>query len=121
MQVEGYPNMFMILGPHTARGNIPRNIEEVVEWQTGLIKHMRENGLTRAEPRPEAVGPWIDKVNEASANLLMTKIPSWQTGVNRNVEGRQVPRVLGYNGGAVRYRRMIEKQAAEGYPEFLFG
>jgi hypothetical protein len=51
----------------------------------------------------------------------MTKIPSWQTGVNRNVEGRQVPRVLGYNGGAVRYRRMIEKQATEGYPEFLFG
>ena len=121
MQVEGYPNMFMILGPHTARGNIPRNIEEVVEWQTGLIKHMRDNGLRRAEPRPEAVGPWIDKVNEASANLLMSKIPSWQTGVNRNVEGRQTPRVLGYNGGAVRYRRMIEKQATDGYPEFLFG
>ena len=68
----------------------------------------------------EAVDPWIDKVNEASANLLMSKIPSWQTGVNRNVEGRQVPRVLGYNGGAVRYRRMIAKQVAEGYPEFLF-
>ena len=120
MQVEGYPNMFMILGPHTARGNIPRNIEEVVEWQTGLIKHMRDHGLTRAEPRPEAVEPWIDKVNQASANLLSSKIPSWQTGVNRNVEGRGTPRVLGYNGGAVRYRRIIEKQAAEGYPEFLF-
>ncbi|MDA1311474.1 MAG: NAD(P)/FAD-dependent oxidoreductase, partial [Proteobacteria bacterium] len=46
MQTEGYPNMFMILGPHTARGNIPRNIEEVVEWQTDLIKYMREHDLT---------------------------------------------------------------------------
>ena len=64
--------------------------------------------------------PWIDKVNEASANLLMSKIPSWKTSMNRNVEGRQVPRVLGYNGGAVRYRGMIAKQAADGYPEFLF-
>jgi cation diffusion facilitator CzcD-associated flavoprotein CzcO len=121
MQIEGYPNLFPILGPHTARGNIPRNIEEVVDWQTGLIRHMRENGLRRVEPRPEAVDPWIEKVNQASANLLSSKIPSWQTGVNRNVEGRSEPRVLGYNGGAVRYRRMIEKQAAEGYPEFRFG
>ena len=121
MQTEGYPNMFMILGPHTARGNIPRNIEEVVEWQTGLIKYMREHGLTQVEPRSEAVDDWVAEVNEASAGLLSSKIASWQTGVNRNVEGRNVPRVLGYNGGAVRYRGKIEKEAAEDYPDFLFG
>ena len=121
MQTEGYPNMFMILGPHTARGNIPRNIEEVVEWQTDLIKYMREHDLTRVEPRGEAVEDWIAVVNEASAGLLSSKISSWQTGVNRNVEGRNVPRVLGYNGGAVRYRGMIEKEATEGYPDFRFG
>ena len=120
MQVDGYPNLFMILGPHTARGNIPRNIEEVVDWQTGLIKHMRDHGFTWVEPRPEAVDVWIEKVNAASAGLLSSKIASWQTGVNRNIPGRNVPRVLGYNGGAVKYRKMIEKQAADGYPEFLF-
>ena len=25
--VEGFPNMMMLMGPHTALGNIPRSIE----------------------------------------------------------------------------------------------
>ncbi|MFT5172109.1 MAG: cation diffusion facilitator CzcD-associated flavoprotein CzcO [Gammaproteobacteria bacterium] len=121
MQVERFPNMFMILGPHTARGNIPRNIEEVVNWQTGLIKHMLDHDLKRVEPHTEAVDDWVEKVNAASAGLLSSQVGSWQTGVNRNVEGRNVPRVLGYNGGAVQYRNMIERVAADGYPQFRFG
>jgi cation diffusion facilitator CzcD-associated flavoprotein CzcO len=120
MQVEGFPNMFMILGPHTARGNIPRNIEEVVDWQTGLIKHMLDHDLKRVEPRSEKVDEWVEAVNEASSGLLSSSVPSWQTGVNRNVEGRQEPRVLGYNGGAPQYRNMITKVAANGYKEFQF-
>ena len=44
VQVEGFPNMFMLMGPHTALGNIPRSIEYNVDWVTGLIRHMRETG-----------------------------------------------------------------------------
>jgi cation diffusion facilitator CzcD-associated flavoprotein CzcO len=120
VQVEGFPNMFMVLGPHTARGNIPRNIEEVVDWVTGMIKYMRENNLTRAEPRQAAVDEWAVLVEKASAKLLSSKIGSWQTGVNQNVEGRNVPRILGYNGGAVRYRKIGQEVAAGGYQEFDF-
>ena len=47
--VEGFPNMLMLMGPHTALGNIPRSIEYNVDWVTGLIRHMRERGLTRVE------------------------------------------------------------------------
>ena len=46
VEVPGFPNMFMLMGPHTALGNIPRSIEHNVEWVTGLIKHMRERKLT---------------------------------------------------------------------------
>ena len=120
MQVDGYPNMFMILGPHTARGNIPRNIEEVVEWQTRLIGYAIENGHKRVEPKSSAVDDWMDTVTKASEGLLGSKIASWQTGVNRNVEGRGAPRVLGYNGGAVKYRKIIEKVAINEYQEFNF-
>ena len=35
--VEGFPNMFMLMGPHTALGNIPRSIEYNVDWVTGLL------------------------------------------------------------------------------------
>ena len=112
--------MFMILGPHTARGNIPRNIEEVVDWQTGLIKFMLENGHRRVETRSEHVDRWEKAVNEAVENLLFAQIDSWQTGVNQNVEGRQVRRVLGYYGGAVKYRRISQGVADGGYKEFRF-
>jgi hypothetical protein len=40
--------------------------------------------------------------------------------VNRNVEGRSVRRVLGYNGNAVNYRRVTAEVAAGGYREFVF-
>jgi len=45
----------MVLEPHTARGNISRNIKEIVDWITGMIEYLRENNLTRAEPRKAAV------------------------------------------------------------------
>jgi cation diffusion facilitator CzcD-associated flavoprotein CzcO len=119
IQAEGYPNMLMILGPHTARGNIPRNIEQIVEWVTGLVKHIRDNGITRIEPRPQSCDDWEKHVRAAAAPLLSSKVASWQTGVNRNVEGRQVLRVLSYAGSAVKYQKTIDQVAAGGYREFL--
>jgi hypothetical protein len=48
-------------------------------------------------------------------------VDSWQTGVNRNVEGRHVRRVLGYNGHGIHFRRKAAEVAAHGYQEFRFG
>ncbi|HEY8289809.1 MAG TPA: NAD(P)/FAD-dependent oxidoreductase, partial [Acetobacteraceae bacterium] len=117
---EGFPNMFMVLGPHTARGNIPRNIEEIVDWLTGMIKHMRERDLSLVRPRSEAVDAWSAHVDKAASGLLFSQVNSWQTGVNRNVEGRQVRRVLGYYGGTVKYREISQAVAAKGYQECEF-
>src|SRR6185312_16560338 len=52
IMVDGFPNLFMVMGPHTALGNIPRSIEYNVEWVTGVIAHMRAHGLSRAECTP---------------------------------------------------------------------
>ncbi len=120
VQAEGFPNMIMVLGPHTARGNIPRNSEQIIDFNTGLIKYMFDNNLTRVEPRPEAVAEWGVHVEEAAAPLLSSQVKSWQTGVNRNVAGRDVLRVLGYNGSAVKYRRIGEQVAVGGYQEFIW-
>ena len=120
MMAEGFPNMLMVLGPHTARGNIPRNIEEIVDWLTDLVAHMRDHGLSRVEPRAEEVATWVAEVEQAVEGLLFSEVNSWQTGVNRNVEGRQVRRVLGYYGGAVEYRNRTGDVAAGGYRELMF-
>ena len=118
--IDGFPNLLMVLGPHTARGNIPRAIEHSVEWQTGLLRYMREHNYLRVETRPEHVAEWTQTVTKAAQRLLSWKVDSWQTGVNRNVEGRTVRRVLGYNGNAVNYRRVTAEVADGGYREFAF-
>src|SRR5580698_7973985 len=49
VMVDGFPNMMMLMGPHTALGNIPRSIEYNVDWVTRLIGFARENTLARIE------------------------------------------------------------------------
>jgi len=121
MLAEGFPNMLMVLGPHTARGNIPQAIEHSVEFQTSLLRFMKEHGYKRVATKPAEVDDWTQTVIKAAEPLLSSKVDSWQTGVNRNVEGRQVRRVLGYNGNGVHFRRKTDEVARGGYKEFVFG
>jgi len=120
MLADGFPNMLMVLGPHTARGNIPQAIEHCVNFQAGLLRFMKDRGHSRVATRPEQVDAWTEAVIKASEPLLSSKIDSWQTGVNRNVEGRSVRRVLGYNGNGVVFRQKTDQVARDGYTELAF-
>ena len=100
VMVEGFPNMFMVMGPHTALGNIPRSIEYNVEWVADLIGYMRERDLTQADARPEAVAAWTGVVKQKAEGLLANDVDSWMTGVNQNVEGKQVRIIARYSGSA---------------------
>ena len=117
VQVEGFPNMFMVMGPHTALGNIPRSIEYNVEWVTGIIRYMSEHGLTRVECRPEGVKSWTDHVKGLGEGLLSNEVDSWMTGINRNVEGKQTRIIARYSGSAPAYRARCDKVAANDYRE----
>jgi cation diffusion facilitator CzcD-associated flavoprotein CzcO len=119
VQVEEFPNMFMLVGPHTALGNIPRSIEYNVEWVTGLIRFMRERSLTRADARPEAVVAWTDYVREKAEGLLSNEVNSWMTGINTNVDGKQTRILARYSGSAPAYRQWCDAVAAKGYRELM--
>lgn len=120
VQVDGFPNMFMLVGPHTALGNIPRSIEYNVEWVTGLIGHMVERGLTRAEVSRDGVADWMETVRRAGEGLLTNEVDSWMTGVNRNVDGKTERILARYSGSAVAYRARCEAAAASGYRDIRF-
>ena len=117
VQVEQFPNLFMLMGPHTALGNIPRSIEYSVEWVTGLIAYMKAHGLTYADPRPSAVAAWTENVIAAGEGLLTNEVDSWMTGVNSNVEGKQVRTIARYSGTAPAYRAWCDAVAKGGYKE----
>ena len=115
--VEGFPNMLMSMGPHAGLGNYTRTAEYSVEWVTGVVSHAMEHGLTRVEATAAGVGEWTDYVLSLGQDQLMNEVGSWMTGVNRNVEGKQVPRIMRYSGGHPAYREHCDAVAAAGYPK----
>jgi cation diffusion facilitator CzcD-associated flavoprotein CzcO len=113
--VEGFPNMMMLMGPHTALGNIPRSIEYNVDWVTGLVHHARERGLARVEATQAGVASWTDHVKSLGVGLLSNEVNSWMTGVNSNVEGKQTRIIARYSGSAPAYRARCDEVAAQEY------
>ncbi len=117
VMVDRFPNMFMIMGPHAALGNNPRSIEYNVEWVTDLIDFTNRNKQTWAEATPEAVGEWNAFVVEKAEGSLASEVDSWMTGINLNVEGKQMRTVVRYAGTAPEYRARCDEVAAGGYKE----
>jgi cation diffusion facilitator CzcD-associated flavoprotein CzcO len=113
--VKGFPNMLMAMGPHGGLSNYTRTAEYSVEWVTGVIRYAMERGLTRIEATAAGVSEWTDHVLALGQGLLANEIGSWMTGVNRNVEGKQAPRIMRYSGGHPAYREHCDAVAAAGY------
>src|SRR5712671_234385 len=115
--VEDFPNMLMLMGPHTALGNIPRSIEYSVEWVSGLLRHARDHQLSRLEATADGVRSWTDHVIALGEGLLSNEIDSWMTGINRNIEGKNTRIVARYSGSAPAYRERCDAVAASDYRE----
>ena len=117
IQINNFPNLFMILGPHALLGNNPRSIEFNVEWITDLIEHMTAQNLTRAEATTKAVAGWYQHVLEQGEGLLANQIDSWMTGVNSNLDGRQERIVARYSGTQSTFRKRCNEVVESGYAE----
>jgi cation diffusion facilitator CzcD-associated flavoprotein CzcO len=115
--VDGFPNMLMVMGPHAGLGNFPRAVEYSADWVTRLIRFACDRDLTRIEATAAGAVAWTDHVIAASEGLLFTEVDSWMTGINRNVEGKQIRRIMRYSGGHPKFRERCEAVVAEGYRE----
>jgi len=115
--IDGFPNMLMVMGPHAGLGNFPRAVEYTSDWVTGLIRFARDRDLTRIEATVAGAVAWTDHVIASSEGLLFTEVDSWMTGINRNVEGKQVRRIMRYSGGHPKFRERCDGVAADGYRE----
>ena len=117
VMVDGFPNMMMLMGPHTALGNIPRSIEYNVDWVTGLIRFAQASNLTRIEASAAGVADWTDHVKALGAGMLSSEVDSWMTGINSNVDGKQRRIVARYSGSAPAYRARCDQVVAGRYEE----
>jgi cation diffusion facilitator CzcD-associated flavoprotein CzcO len=119
IQTVGFPNMFTLVGPHNAATfcNIPRCIEQNVEWVTDFLRYMQAHNLKRAEATEPAAEEWTDHVYEMVNMTLLPKANSWFMGVNQNLPDKKKT-FLAYAGGAPRYREKCDEVAANGYEGF---
>jgi cation diffusion facilitator CzcD-associated flavoprotein CzcO len=120
LQVEGFPNMFTIAGPHNAGTlcNAVRCTEQNVDWVVGCIDYMRERGFVRIAPSIEAEDLWTKHVRDAArATLLNTMTDSWFFGANTPGKPRSVAI---YVPGAAAYRERCDQAARSGYKGFEF-
>ncbi|MCL4166865.1 UNVERIFIED_CONTAM: hypothetical protein GTU68_005321 [Idotea baltica] len=122
IQSAGFPNMFTLVGPHNAATlcNIPRCIEQNVDWVTALVEHMRTHEYTRVEPKADSESRWTAEVLAVGAESPFMKVNSWISGVNSNVQSRQDRVFQVYAGGAPAYREHCEHEAENDYPGFRF-
>jgi cation diffusion facilitator CzcD-associated flavoprotein CzcO len=122
LQVEGFPNLFTLVGPHNAATfcNIPRCIEQNVDWVTALLRHLGAKGYRRVEATAEAERDWTQHVLDAGRRMLFTQVDSWMMGINSNVPGKQRRTLVVYAGGAPKYREKCDAVADGGYVGFRF-
>ncbi|MSR14062.1 MAG: NAD(P)/FAD-dependent oxidoreductase [Gammaproteobacteria bacterium] len=118
LQVAGFPNLFTVVGPHNAANfcNVPRCIEQNVEWVTACIRYLREHRLERIAATEEAEELWRAHCEEVVAGTLFPTANSWFMGANIPGKKRMF---LAYGGGLPRYRAKCEEVAAQGYAGFV--
>jgi len=118
IQVAGFPNFFTLVGPHNAAAfcNIPRCIEQNVEWVSDAIAHVRDTQRRTMEPTLGAEAEWTRHVNEDADQYLISKVNSWFVGAN--IPGKRRG-FLAYFGGAPAYRQRCDESAAKGYEGFV--
>ena len=119
MAVPGFPNMFNVLGPHQATGNIPHVIEYAVRWLSRFMQYIQDRNITYVNPDTEGEAEWTEHVYKLTEGLLSVKVDSWMTGVNSNRAGKQQRRVIHYFESNLEFRRHCEEVAKGGYKHFI--
>ena len=117
LQTQGFPNFFTLVGPHNGSTfcNIPRCIEQNVEWVTDCIDYMSKNGYSKIETEKYAEEEWTQHVYEVAKPSLLMKTDSWFVGAN--IPGKK-RNFLMYAGGSPTYRDKCDQIAANDYEGF---
>jgi cation diffusion facilitator CzcD-associated flavoprotein CzcO len=113
LQTAGFPNFF--IATNSAFCNYTVCAETIVEWITDCIRYIREKGLKRIVPTPQAEEAWVEHANELGTHTLLSDAKSWFMG--SNIPGKKRA-ILLYANTAPAYRAKCAEVAAKGYEGF---
>ena len=120
MAVDGFPNLFILCGPHSPFANVPPIHDAAVRWIGKAIQQARDQGCQTIEPTPAAVESWTQHIQDLINMTLLGRgleQGSWFLGAN--IPGK-TPSVLFYFGGANNYFKELDKSVASNFEGFAF-
>jgi cyclohexanone monooxygenase len=112
----GFPNMFMVLGPHGPFSNLPPAIEMQVEMIADIVAKATREKLVSVEVSKDAEAAWVAQCDALAAGSLFAKVESWIFGAN--IPGKKHTLVF-YFGGVGQFRKEAAALAEQGYPGFI--
>jgi cation diffusion facilitator CzcD-associated flavoprotein CzcO len=113
---NGFPNMFMILGPNGPFTNLPPTIETQVEWIADAIAHTAATDNGWIDVKADTESEWTQTCTEIAHQTLFPRVATWIFGAN--IPGKKRT-VMFYLGGIKEFRTIAGSEAATGYPSFL--
>ena len=119
LQIPNFPNLFTITGPGSPSvlTNMPRAIEQHVEWITKCISYLLREKKNRIEACPKYSKNWLKKVHDAAKKTMFLKTEnSWYLG--SNIEGKPVG-FIPYSGGLDKYSKICKEVETNKYEGFL--
>ena len=119
ISVHGFPNLFMVAGPHSPFSNLPPGAEQCGNWIAECIEFMRSNGISAMEPSADTEIEWNEHVvwaaEQTTGATSGAAVNSWAVGAN--IEGKAQAYYF-YFGGANVYGDKLEIESGAGYPSF---
>ena len=118
--VNGFPNLFMMLGPHTPAGNLAVIIQEQAKWIAHLLEWARSENIDVIESAQDDDQKWSQFSEKAVENTLLyrfsSKAKAWFFGYN--VDGKKV-RVNTFFGGLPTYLEKLAEAEKNKYGKFI--
>ena len=120
--IDNFPNFFTLVGPQngTVFCNIPRCSATAIDWNTNLMQHVKDKNIVTIKADPQAQKAWNELCAEILSHSLLSKVPSWFNGVNKNVAGATKPEVLFYAGGNPAFKVLCKEIEADNWRGFNF-
>jgi len=112
----GFPNMFMVLGPHGPFSNLPPAIEMQVNQIADLVAKATRDGLASVEVSAAKEAEWVAHCDQLAAGSLFSKVDSWIFGAN--IAGKKQTLVF-YFGGVGGYGKEAADLISNGYPGLI--
>ncbi|KAH7137422.1 cyclohexanone monooxygenase [Dactylonectria estremocensis] len=116
--VAGFPNFFIVNGPHVPVANVPTAIEVEITFLTDLLRDKVLNGKSNTvEITPKTEADWIQSCNNDTAGRITQGVSSWTTG---KAKSDKPPPNLFFLPGIREYVARAKDLKDNDYPGFIF-